>query len=71
MARTKRVERAAHIDRDVSTMDVFEHVIRGVCLLHAWQSLHEAKTLDLNVEGSARNEDDGLVVWRNSPLREL
>lgn len=52
-------------------MDVFEHVIRGVCLLHAWQSLHEAKTLDLNVEGSARNEDDGLVVWRNSPLREL
>ena len=55
-----RRERHAHIDRDISAVDVFEHVIRGVCLSHAWQSLHEAKAFDVAVEQSS-SEAETLV----------
>jgi hypothetical protein len=65
--RTRRAEPEARVDREISTVDVFEHVIRGVCLSHAWQSLHEAKTLDENVDRSADSHtvlirDGGLLI---------
>jgi hypothetical protein len=51
-------------------MDVFEHVIRGVCLLHAWQSLHEARTLDESIEACSGTDDDSLAVGNGSRLVE-
>jgi len=60
--RPRRAESEPRVDREISTVDVFEHVIRGVCLSHAWQSLHEAKTFDENID---RQSDDHAVGVRD------